>query len=878
MFSFRKSKIKFMSKAKRRVCVMIAVAILAAGTVPVSRYDSAMAQPGEYYGTSAPISAEDALSQVTALYEKITGTEVALPEGISPEQEYTDSELKAVMLGCVSTSELADYTDEKLITKQELMGLIYKALLKYNPELAITSDEADAILNSCLDNALVSEENRLAYACMVRYGVIEDGRVSEPNKEISWSGCADILDSVYDRFNKDVYFYMGDKVIYSGDRIENVIEALGEPQRIDKTEYSFEWYVFGNTASDFAMVGVENGLTCAFFTNSSDFKFGDYVSGEKYEDMDAYDYISGLKLITNGDGTLDAVYYNKRSREDMTEDNISAKDEELLDILNVYRAKHGEKTFTVSKELSSLAAARIDSSDDSEESAAEAEKTEALYGSAEEAGLPVDTMLNIGEDVFEIYRQYLASNEGYELLYTDSPVNTALGISAEKSSDNSVIMSVIADGMKTGTAVKAEKPVFDNTVKTVENVSATQAPEIKSPYAGEVTENDDDITIELEKSVGTKYIVRLCNSESLKNDVNAYIVTDEDKIVIPGAALASGVDYTLTVGACSEDGEVFYSPDITFTRGTATNPVSIVAPFDGGMTYDDYIEVTWDSSSYYNFGIDVYTPEDELIVNTFVTNERSALIQDLDPGKYSMCITAFKRGSNEPVGNAWADFEIVEQEPEITEIELAEDEEYTFVYEEYEDGVKYLNFYDEELVPHTASNGTVSYTKKIIKKKIRSTHNYEALAAIAPRPEKTDGKPYLSMGTETGSAIVSEAMKYLGVPYVWGGSTPSGFDCSGFTSYIAKTLGLGTISRTSQEQFASDGAFVTKSELLPGDFIYFQKNGVVHHVGIYIGDGKMIHAPHTGEVVKIQSIETDYYTREYAGAKRIYASAQTQTN
>ncbi len=116
--------------------------------------------------------------------------------------------------------------------------------------------------------------------------------------------------------------------------------------------------------------------------------------------------------------------------------------------------------------------------------------------------------------------------------------------------------------------------------------------------------------------------------------------------------------------------------------------------------------------------------------------------------------------------------------------------------------------------------------------------------------------------------ILAEADKYLGIAYVYGGSTPAGFDCSGFTSYVFKQCGI-TLSRSSRDQYANNGTYVKKSDLLPGDLVFFGSGGTVSHVGIYIGDGMMIHSPHTGDVVKYTSINSSYYTRNYIGAKRV---------
>jgi cell wall-associated NlpC family hydrolase len=105
-------------------------------------------------------------------------------------------------------------------------------------------------------------------------------------------------------------------------------------------------------------------------------------------------------------------------------------------------------------------------------------------------------------------------------------------------------------------------------------------------------------------------------------------------------------------------------------------------------------------------------------------------------------------------------------------------------------------------------------------------------------------------------------MRYLGTPYVWGGASPSGFDCSGFTMYVYAQVGV-SLPHSAAGQYAM-GSPVARSELAPGDLVFFNGLG---HVGLYIGGNQMIHSPHTGDVVKISSL-TGWYASTYVGARR----------
>ncbi|OZV14075.1 hypothetical protein CIW83_01235 [Tissierella sp. P1] len=110
--------------------------------------------------------------------------------------------------------------------------------------------------------------------------------------------------------------------------------------------------------------------------------------------------------------------------------------------------------------------------------------------------------------------------------------------------------------------------------------------------------------------------------------------------------------------------------------------------------------------------------------------------------------------------------------------------------------------------------------------------------------------------------------KELGKPYKWGGIGPNSYDCSGLVYSLFAKLGI-ELPRTSQSQ-ASAGAYVSKQDLQYGDIVFFARNGkTINHVGIYVGNGEFVHAPQSGDVVKITTLMSGYYANSYYTARRV---------
>ncbi len=138
--------------------------------------------------------------------------------------------------------------------------------------------------------------------------------------------------------------------------------------------------------------------------------------------------------------------------------------------------------------------------------------------------------------------------------------------------------------------------------------------------------------------------------------------------------------------------------------------------------------------------------------------------------------------------------------------------------------------------------------------------------------KSTGVKPSASALNGTGSTnlaqkIIATAKQYIGVPYLWGGTTPNGFDCSGYTQYVFRAHGI-SLPRTSRQQYTV-GTYVSKADLQPGDLVFFDVEGNgISHLGIYIGNNQFIHSSSSKGVV-ITSLSNTYWAPRYYGARRV---------
>lgn len=120
------------------------------------------------------------------------------------------------------------------------------------------------------------------------------------------------------------------------------------------------------------------------------------------------------------------------------------------------------------------------------------------------------------------------------------------------------------------------------------------------------------------------------------------------------------------------------------------------------------------------------------------------------------------------------------------------------------------------------------------------------------------------------NAVLMRAISLVGTPYRYGGNTPeSGFDCSGLVNYVYRDMLDLRLPRTSRELAAMQGPRIAPTQLSSGDLVFFGNGGEVSHVGIYVGEGRFVHAPNSGGTVRLDRLDGSWWHDHYTGARRL---------
>lgn len=124
------------------------------------------------------------------------------------------------------------------------------------------------------------------------------------------------------------------------------------------------------------------------------------------------------------------------------------------------------------------------------------------------------------------------------------------------------------------------------------------------------------------------------------------------------------------------------------------------------------------------------------------------------------------------------------------------------------------------------------------------------------------------------NAVLMRALSLVGTPYRWGGDTPEGgFDCSGLVNYVYRDMLDLRLPRTSRQLAAWQGPRIAPERLAPADLVFFGVDGDVSHVGIYVGEGRFVHAPNSGGTVRLDRLDGAWWRDHYTGARRVLGAA-----
>jgi cell wall-associated NlpC family hydrolase len=167
------------------------------------------------------------------------------------------------------------------------------------------------------------------------------------------------------------------------------------------------------------------------------------------------------------------------------------------------------------------------------------------------------------------------------------------------------------------------------------------------------------------------------------------------------------------------------------------------------------------------------------------------------------------------------------------------------------------------LTPDASQNASAKPSPLKVRPIFGDIAELDGASAASDQP----AKPKL---TERISNIMSKAMTLLGTPYRWGGESQEdgGFDCSGLVGYVYRSV-LGMDLPRVSRQMANTGQAVDRASLVPGDLVFFGLRGRVNHVGIYMGEGRFLHAPSRGKVVRVDSLSSSYWSGRYLEGRRV---------
>lgn len=583
------------------------------------------------------------ISELVDVYENITGGEIKLAKKKSLFTSENENINKAYEIGLISENDKAFYSDTEGVSAQDTGELCYKLMEIADSGYTLSQDESAHILNGEYNNSVLDEDGRSAYAFLVKYDIIVKNFNENPLMSLTKDNAQSIIDNFKNTFDANMIFYVDDKPVLIGESGDKLIEKFGNPNRIDKTEFGFEWYVYNGDYDKFMMVGVEKNRVCAFFSNSDKFTFGDVKSGADYKTVN--NQTDGLSFIEDEQtNKVDAVYYNPyTAKTDIDEDVQHCRSEELFDFINAARVKKKQVMFIASDEL------MTDTYENSKQ----------IMNTGAERGVSGQIASFEAKDIFSGYENMLSLR--FADLWEFSPKALAYGGIGVYGGEK-VHITV---GVQEGNAVNIPQPQKVSPAKTEYQPIESGTAAVYSPVSGDCITAGENVKIVFSGVGAQKYHVEIQNCETRDFVVNADITGDLTEYDISADRFTEGVDYDMTVtGEYGGAETVNYFAEFSYGE---PKPIEILSPTaEHDLTdINPNINIIWRSDVYTDFQIDLYNAKNQPVASSRVIDKSETEVTGLEAGKYMLRVSAMRRDSNIVKTYAETAFEIT-KEPTTT--------------------------------------------------------------------------------------------------------------------------------------------------------------------------------------------------------------------
>lgn len=556
---------------------------------------------------------------------------------------------RACTLGIISSDDTAFYNPDEGVCAQEAAALCRRAVCAADSGFTITDDEANHILNTEYNNAVLDDDRRTDYAFAVKHGIIDPNLDENPLVSLPEEYTDKILYNTENIFFRNTALSLNNKKIRVGESVKTLIGKCGNPDRIDKTEYGFEWYVYNEDYSRFMMIGVEDGRVCALFSNAAGASVGGLSIGADYSAVKSFASDTLMLIEDEQSGLLDAVYFNLRGTSSRTDYSAADKNEiqyalgaEVLDFINAARTKKKQAVFLENPELVSAAY----------------ENSRQYAQSGIELGTPGTHVILSADNIFKAYENMLSLR--FAQIWEFSPKTVSYGGGGVYDGVFTFAMSVPESRLTIPSAHKVE-PVYTQYAPI-----KSGTPALLNSLDGAVIAEGEPMRLELSAEGADSLLVEVLNCETRDYTVNARITGDLTEYVIPAERFESGADYELNVTAYYGGAEVMNS--FALLSYGEPSPIEILSPTPEHDLTDAQsdINVIWKSDVYTDFQIELATDSNQPVASSRVIDAKETALEGLSAGKYILTVSAMRRDTNVIKSTAQTTFEITPKP--VTEI------------------------------------------------------------------------------------------------------------------------------------------------------------------------------------------------------------------